>query len=120
MLEFFKLRDIKVKKWMPLFLALLTTNTFAGSASTGKLSKLHFMSNGVIIVYTSGARTDVPTCAQNQPSRFALNGTTDGGKVQVSGLLSAYATGKNVIIKGASNCNAYGDTESINYFRTVD
>ena len=99
------------------FLALIFyANSYAGSASSGILSTVHFMSNGVVIAYTSGARTDVPSCASNQPSRFTINGTSVGGKVQLSGLLSAYVAGKQVVIIGTGDCSVYGDTETISYF----
>ena len=107
-----------MNKLLPAIL-LLSTNTFAGNADTGNLSKVHFMTNGVIIVYTNGPRSGVPACA-TQSSRFAVDGTSEGGKIQVSGLLAMYASGKPVKIFGANNCNAYGDTETISYFRTDD
>ena len=93
----------------------------ASSANNGVLSLMHFMSNGVVLVYTSGTRsTDLPACASSEPTRFAVDGTTAGGKVQVAGLLAAYATGKTVAIFGTGDCGVYGDTESISYFHTVD
>ena len=99
---------------------MLAANSHAGSATSGVLSTLHFMSNGIVIAYTSGARSDIPPCAVNHPSRFAVDGTSAGGKVQVSGLFAAYTSGKQVIIIGTGDCSAYGDTETINYFYTVD
>ncbi|MCH2160092.1 MAG: hypothetical protein MK096_15085 [Oleiphilaceae bacterium] len=99
---------------------VFSVGVHAGSAAPGSLSKLHFMSNDVVIVYTSGVRSNVPSCASSQPKRFALDGTTEEGKVQVSGLISAHAAGKNVTIKGKGSCEAYGDTETISYFYIAD
>lgn len=99
---------------------MFATNSYAGSASSGTLSTVHFMSNGVVIASTSGTRSDVPPCAVNQSSRFSIDGTSAGGKVQVSGLLAAYASGKQVNIIGTGNCSVYGDTETISYFYTIN
>lgn len=103
-----------------LLLALFSANALAGNAGAGTLNTVHFMGNGVVIVYTNGARSGVPSCASNNPSRFALDGTSAGGKVQLAGPLSAYATGKRVTIIGADNCSVYGDSETISYFYTND
>ena len=108
-----------MKRLIPILLLLFAGNVFAGNAELGSLSKIHFMSDGVIIVYTNGTRSGAPTCATHT-SRFAIDGTTEGGKVQVSGILTMYASGKSIKIYGANNCNAYGDTETISYFRTDD
>lgn len=109
-----------MKKLLPILLLLFASNVFSGNAGLGSLSKIHFLSNGVIIVYSNGTRTGAPDCAANHTSRFAIDGSTDGGKVQVSGILAMYASGKPVMIYGANHCNVHGDTETINYFRTND
>jgi hypothetical protein len=110
-----------MKKALLVVALLYSTLVRASSAGDGTLSLVHFMGNGVVIVYTNGSRSaGVPACASNQTSRFALDGTTPGGKVQVAGLLAAYAAGKTVDIIGTWDCAAYGDTESISYFHTVD
>lgn len=99
---------------------MISAATQAGSATSGTLSTVHFMSGGNVILYTSGSRSDVPSCASTQPNRFAVNGTTEGGKVQLSGLLTAYAAGKSVVIYGTGTCSVQGDTETISYFYTND
>lgn len=102
--------------FLTLLFLLLAVNARAGSADSGALSNLHFMNNGVVIVYTSGVRTGVPTCATTQPSRFAIDASTAAGKAQLSGLLAAYVAEKTVRIFGTGSCAAYPDTETINYF----
>jgi len=109
-----------MKNIFVIAIIMFSANLYAGSATSGILKLVHFMSDGIVIAYTSGTRSDIPTCAINQPSRFAIDATTSGGKVLLSGLLSAYASGKNVAIFGTGNCLAYGDSETINYFYTVD
>jgi len=109
-----------MKKLILIMFLGYSISSYAGTASNGVFSTIHFMSDGSIIAYTSGARSDVPPCAINQPSRFILDGTTAGGKVQASGLLSAYTTGKQVKIIGTGDCLVRSDTETINYFYTID
>jgi hypothetical protein len=78
------------------------------------------MGNGVVIVYyDGGSRTGAPACATVN-ERFAVDGTTAGGKIQVAGLLTAYTGGKTVHLWGNGTCTAYGDTETINYLNTVE
>lgn len=89
-------------------------NAYAGDGS-GTISAVHFMYNGVILFSVSAARTNVPPCATIL-QRFALNGTTPVGKLQVAGLLSAYAQGKQVVVIGTGTCPDWGDTESVSYF----
>jgi len=109
-----------MKKLLVISLVMFSAASQAGSATSGALSTVHFMSGGSVLVYTSGTRSGVPSCAVNQPTRFAIDATTEGGKVQLSGLLLAYASGKNVVIHGKGHCDAYGDSETISYFYTAD
>ena len=102
----------------PAAFVFLAPGSTAGSAASGILSFLHFMPSGIVIAYTSGARSDVPSCASSQPGRFALDSTTPAGKVQLAGLLSAYAATKQVVIVGTGACAAWPDTESVSYFHT--
>jgi hypothetical protein len=100
---------------------LCSATAVASSTGEGILRGVHFMSNGVVIAYTSGTKVgSTPSCAASYPNRFALDGTSAGGKVQVAGLLAAYAAGKAVIIIGSGDCSVYGDTETISYFFTAD
>lgn len=105
-----------MKKILILIVLALAANAHAGTAGSGILSDVHFMNNGVVIVYTSGVRADVPTCASTQPDRFAIDASTEAGKAQLSGLLAAYVAEKTVRIFGMGSCAAHPDTETINYF----
>lgn len=99
---------------------LLAMTAHGGSALPDTLYGLHFMSTGVVLVSTDGQRSSLPSCASTQPTRFALDATTAAGKVQLAGLLTAYAAGKPVGIIGTGVCSAYGDSETISYFHLVD
>ena len=49
-----------------------------------------------------------------------MNSTTAGGKAQLAGLRTAYASGRPVVIHGTEDCGVYPDSETINYFYTYD
>lgn len=111
-----------MKKYLAVLIFLSSSSVFAGKAGEGNISNIHFMNNGVVLFYTDGAITssETPDCAQNQSIRFAIDSTTDGGKSQVSGLLTAYASGKKIKVHGLNNCSVHGDTESLYYFKIID
>jgi hypothetical protein len=88
----------------------------ASVAWHGVLSSPHFMGNGVVLVYTAGSRSNIPACGISQPARFAVDSTTPSGRSQLAGLLTAFASGKQVVIVGNDTCSVYSDSETINYF----
>ncbi len=107
-------------KYLLAVIALwITSDSYSGTAALGKISKIHFMGNGVIIFNTSGHRVGAPSCATHV-GRFAIDGKTDGGKVQASGILAMYMAGKEIRINGTGSCSAWSDTETVSYFRTDD
>ena len=99
----------------------LVNGVNAGSAS-GKISKIHYMPNGAVLFYLSGSHSDIPICSNNTavPSRFAIDGRTNIGKIHVSGLITAYASGHEITVQGTRTCSLWGDTETVNYFHTND
>ncbi len=99
-------------------LLLVPIVAYAGEAGQGAISTPNFISNGVVIFYTSGTRTNVPACA-TLANRFAINGATAAGRIQVAGLLSAYTQGKQVAVIGTGSCPDWGETESVSYFYVV-
>jgi len=105
-----------MKTLSALLITLLSMNAFAGSAAAGTVSAVHFFGNGQIIFYTSGARTAVPTCAVNQPSRFVFDASTAAGKNQLAGIMAAYVTGKQVTVFGKGTCVVEGSEEDLSYF----
>lgn len=92
----------------------------AGTASVGTISAVHFMTSGVVLFSPSGSRSGLPACAATQPSRFALNAIGAAGQTQLASVLAAYAAGKCVYVHGTGVCDVYGDSETLNFFYTVD
>lgn len=90
----------------------------ASTAWEGSVHDVHFMQNGVVLVYTTGSRTTPPSCS-TVAGRFAFDSTTAGGKSQLAGILTADAGGRQVIIVGTGDCGVYGDSETISHFYIV-
>lgn len=107
------------------FVILLAALTFgstvrAGTAAPGSLLMPHMLENGVVIVYTSGSRTDAPVCALTYPDRFAFDSTTPAGKGQWAGILAAFIAGKRVFIGGTNTCSISAGSENLSYFYITD
>jgi hypothetical protein len=95
---------------------IIGSTASASVAWHGTLSTPHFMANGVVLIYSSGSRANVPSCGASQPARFAFDSTTPAGKSQLAGILTAFASGKQVVVVGNDTCSAYPDSETVNYF----
>lgn len=110
-----------MKRLLALVLVLASAHAHAGwSAGPVRLKNLHFMPNGVVIAYVEGTRANVPACAAVESQRFAVNATTPAGRTQLAGLLVAYSADRQVNIFGTGTCSAWGDTETIEFFHTID
>jgi hypothetical protein len=107
-----------MKRTLVTTLGLLTVVTANGSETLpGTLSQPHFLASGIVVVYTDGQRSGSSPCTS--PGRYSLNAMTPEGKIQLSGLLTAYAAGRRVGIVGSGACSSIGD-ETINYFYIED
>ncbi|HWW24892.1 MAG TPA: hypothetical protein VNZ85_03240 [Caulobacter sp.] len=89
------------------------------NASVSTSAKIYYVTvtpSGVAYFFQDGAnRTGVPACAANFPTRWAFSTQTSAGQAVLATVLSAYATGKPLIVAGNSTCDVVGDTESISY-----
>jgi hypothetical protein len=112
---------MKSLKPMAFILALFVGSAAgASTASQGITNTIHFLSSGIVLVYTSGSRPGIPACGAGQVGHFALDSTTAGGRSQLAGLLAADAAKRPVVIVGSGGCEVYGDTETLNYFYIAD
>jgi len=107
---------MKLKKIAALGLLFACSSALAGTAASGLLSMPHVLENGVVIVYTSGTRTNTPSCALTYPDRFAFDSTTAAGKSLWAGILAAFLAEKAVFIAGTNSCSVSGGSETLSYF----
>lgn len=109
-----------MKIYVMTSIVLVFVSVFANASSTdeyGEITSPYFMENGAVIFYHSAARVGtIPACAQSQSGRWVIDGSTEGGKIQVSGMLSAYAMGKSIRVIGNASCGIWDNTETVSYF----
>lgn len=90
----------------------------AESTATGYFTNPLFMPGGIVMVFvTGGQRSTVPACGAGESGRFAINSTTDTGRAQLAGLLTAFSSKQLVEVHGTGDCRDWGDTESISWFQ---
>jgi len=60
-----------------------------------------------------GAKTNSPPCATNASGdRWVINNNWPGASMQLSILLAAKISGKEIQVWGANNCDVHGNTET--------
>lgn len=96
-----------------VLLLTYATPSFAGTAASGSINTVLPHSGGAMIFNQTGTRAGRPACSTQD--RWAINGTTDGGKIIISTLLTAYAQGKQTSIQGTGTCTVWSDTETVDY-----
>lgn len=94
--------------------ALVPSAALAGTFQ-GKVYWLHVMSDGYMIVHTTGPITNA-VCSNNY--RYVFDTTTALGKSRLATLLTAYTLGLEIYFLGTGTCPAHGG-EGIDYFTTV-
>lgn len=108
------------KSIVALPLAFASTAAFASSQGPSRISYVHVMDNGIVMFIMTGTRSTPPSCGTPTPTRWAFNGATAAGQAKLSVLLTAYASGKNIMIYGTGACADYYETESVAWFHTID
>ncbi|PXA84658.1 hypothetical protein DMC18_23630 [Caulobacter sp. D5] len=99
--------------------ALVAPTAQASSSASGLVIYLHVMDNGTVLFHHLGSRTATPTCATNT-ARWAFDGSTPAGQAKLALLTTAYATKQPIVVYGKGACNVWGDTETVEYFHTMD
>lgn len=88
----------------------------ASSSASGVITGVTTTQSGAILFNQNGARTVAPNCQNpSYPNRYVINGATAQGQSQVSAMLTAYATGAQVVVVGTGACDVWGDTETVQY-----
>lgn len=102
-------------------LLLASSNAYASTAQPGYISQIFAMANGVVMFSSSGARSTPPGCQSAGVSqRWAIDATTPAGQAKVAALLTAYSLRKQIQIVGTGACPNWSDTETLDYFFTIN
>lgn len=113
---------MKIPLTLLTVLAVLSVGSTAGASNTspGLISRIHIMNNGLVFFHHAGQRAPAPPTCHTNGTRWAFDGATPAGQAKLSALLSAYALKKPITIVGLDVCNAWPDTETVNYFIIED
>lgn len=80
--------------------------------STGVVADIYtHKGSGKVFFRIDGA--DLTSCAVT--NRYAIDASTDGGKLMFSAILSAKATGAELYVVGSDTCSMHADTEDVNW-----
>jgi hypothetical protein len=115
--------DIFMKTYLTVIALIFCVSALA-SDETGTVAFEHGQLNssassaGVTFFYLSGPKTGSPSCANYAGGeRWVINNDWPAAKIQMSILLAAITSGKQVTVRGSGNCSVWGDTETaINIF----
>jgi len=91
---------------------LVPTEASAGSVE-GTISFSQRSSDGLIVVYVSGAITGRASCASTTTYWMVKDENSNVGKNQFATLLAAKMAGKTVRIVGTNTCSRWADGEDI-------
>ena len=82
------------------------------SQQTGTIKSIQALSDGRTIVFMVDTRTERPDCASNG-YWFLVDENSTAGKTQLSMLLAAHASARNVKLLGTGQCTHWADGEDI-------
>ena len=104
-------------KLISLIIACLTVGAagpaWAGSSGEGKIIRLQVRAtDGLHFVVIDGPLAGRPSCA-TQSYYMIADEHSDAGKDQFAVLLSAYMSGRAVMIEGTGTCTRWSDGEDI-------
>lgn len=103
-----------------LFLILLSSLNPGFASSTngfGNVTDVYGTNNGAVLFSTDATqRSSVPSCASNNPRRWAIDASTTAGQAAASLLITAWAQHKRVWVTGTGACSIWGDTETVLFF----
>ena len=93
---------------------LLVTCTSAGAsvASGGRITAYFVDEAGLVLFDTDGSRTQKPACAHPEKNNFAFRADTLQSQAMFASIVTAYSTGRTVIIGGRSVCAPNLDVEN--------
>ena len=105
---------MKVRLWTALALAIGLAGPAHANSIEGKVKSLIVRaSDGLHYVVIEGAAAGRAPCAINTSYYMIVDEHSDAGKSQMAILLSAYMSGKSVLIEGSGTCTRWSDGEDI-------
>lgn len=107
---------------MKLFIfifALLLSSEVMASSQRGLIKKIIVKQDGLHYLYLFGTRGKKPSCATGDYWMIGDENSV-AGKTQMSIILLAYASNKQIHVTGAGDCSRWRDGETINIVQIYD
>lgn len=103
-----------------LAISISMSSASASIGAAGKVYRIIVFPNGIVMFDHSGQRSALPSCVESpQEARWTFDSTTPAGQGRLAQLLTAYATGAEVIVTGLGTCSDWSLTESINFMEVL-
>lgn len=100
-----------------IFLAMMVSSAQASSVNptqiTGVLVGPNYGTN--VILTISNKPAQVPACQTNPGYNYVFDASTEVGKITLSVVLTAYASGKSVWLAGSEQCDVYPGIETLHH-----
>lgn len=101
--------------------ALIASVAVSAGTAEGQITNFYQRaSDGLIIVYLSGAVSGRPGCASATTYWIVKDENSNAGKGHFAVLLAAQMAGRNVRIIGSNSCVRWGDGEDIQYIQVLN
>jgi len=99
-----------------LCLGMSASTSFASFSDNGLIDHPLINSAGIAFFYQGGTRTSIANCqGSTVQKRWAFNTNTLKGQAMLSTVLTAYATGKPVVVQGTGSCSDWADSETVEW-----
>ena len=107
-----------MKKAFSFLLLIISFEVFSSSIDDAIVDVIHIkQSNGYALIKTDKTPEDQISCAVNTSWDYSLPLTNEIQTMQLSALLTAYASKAKVKLSGLSACNEHSDVESLDMVR---
>ncbi|EFP97308.1 hypothetical protein [Vibrio caribbeanicus] len=105
-----------------LFLSLwgiLFSHNLVASESNGKVIDYWIHNTHDSFAFSVESQTGRPSCATfgNPSGRYVVDTRTQAGKLIVSAVMAAKASGANIQVGGKGKCDYYSDSEDLQFLR---
>lgn len=88
------------------------TPASASTANSGLVTNV--LVGGQFFFYQNGSHTGLPSCSQSG-GRWVIDTSTAIGQIMAANVMTAYASGRPIIVVGTGNCNLDGWDETVSY-----
>jgi hypothetical protein len=111
---------MKLPMVLAVILMLGSVVSRAGGATNVTITRIEAEPQGHFFFYLSSAIQGSPSCASQPATGFVVDGTTAGGKVVITLVVTAYTMGKTLSMGGNNLCDVHAGFETISDIFTTN